>query len=77
MTGTSPDSPAPCCATTPYCGCGRYTRGSLVGDWLAWRAREAWRGVLRTVLRRPLRFEYGPDGGLRVPEWVAGLWEAD
>ncbi len=67
---TTGTPPSPTCAT-PYCGCGRcYSPGSLVGDWVRRRAVALGRALRRVVLRRPHRFEYDADGGVRVPEWV-------
>ena len=69
MIGTHPHS-------TPYCGCGRcYSPGSLVGDWVRRHAVGLLRGVRRTVLRRPHRFEYDERGGVRVPDWVGELFD--
>lgn len=71
-TGTPPTLT---CAT-PYCGCGRcYSPGSLVGDWVRRRALRLLRGLRATVLRRPHRYEYDEDGGVRVPFWVGAMWE--
>lgn len=67
----------PTCAT-PYCGCGRcYSPGSLVGDWLRRRLTGALRSLRSAVLRRPHRYQYGADGGLVLPAWVAGMWQGE
>jgi hypothetical protein len=77
MTSGSP-SPAPTHArcAVQYCACGRcYSPGSLVGDWVRRHTVGVVRAVQRVVLRRPHRFEYDADGGVRVPAWVVELLE--
>ena len=71
-------TPQPPTCATPYCGCGRcYSPGSLVGDWVRRRVLGTLRAVRRAVLRRPHRYEYGADGGLVVPAWVAAMWDGE